>query len=159
MSIVLNIFTNQQNTFDVPVQEVLGKSLILKELEVVLVRIIRFTLTMCAEKVKNKSVEHHQWGGKNQIVTLIELFLLFIDQADKLKFAQSQIKMDSDNLRDRCIARVTSISYNLLKMDKTKESLDLVNLVFERVDPWLKYSIEKYPNETWLLQAIGKRFT
>ena len=159
MNIVLNIFTNQQNTFDVPMKEVIGNSLILKELEVVLVRIIIFTLTTCTEKVKNKSVEHHQWGGKNQMVTLIELFLLFIDQADKLKVAESQITMDSDTLRNRCISRVTSISYNLLKMDKTKESLDLVNSVFQQVDRWLKYSLEKYPNETWLLQAIGKRFT
>ena len=154
MNIVLNIFTNQQNTFDVPIQEVLGNSLILTELEVVLVRIITSTLTMCTEKGKNKSVEEfYDWGGKNQIVTLIELFLLFID-SDTLK---SQTKIYFNALRNRCISRATSISCNLLKMDHTKESLDLVDLVFQQADRWLKYSLEKYPNDTSLLKNIGAR--
>ena len=101
---------------------------------------------MCTEKVKNKSVE----------VTLIQLFLLFIEQADTLK---SQITIDLNALRNRCISRANSISCNLLKMDNTKESLDLVDLVFQQADRWLKYSLEKYPNNTFLLQNIGKRFT
>ena len=155
MNVVLNVFGSEENTFEVYIKEVIGKSL-LKELEVVLVRIIILALNLCAEKFRGKSVDI-QWSGKHQLVTLIQLFLLFLEQADKLKAAESLTNMDPHTLKNRCMTRAASLSHYLLKVDKTQNSFDLVQIVFQRADRLVKYYLDNDQTDSviGLLKPIG----